>query len=113
MTTSAIARRIDSIVEKGGINSRDIANVLSIRPETVSRWNQGKAFPQRDAERRLLDLEFVVDLLSELYSPDEARLWLLSRQRSLDDKSPVQLISDGRIEDVIACVHRLRDGVYI
>lgn len=43
-----------------------MADVLQIRPETVSRWNQGKAFPQPEAEKTLLDLEYVVDELADL-----------------------------------------------
>ena len=39
--TNAIARKIESIEQKGGMRSRDIADVLGSRPETVSRWNQG------------------------------------------------------------------------
>ena len=112
-TTSPIGRRIDSILEKGGMNSRDIANIFSIRPETVSRWNQGKAFPQRDTEQGILDLEFIVDMLSEIYEPDEARLWLMSRQRTMGNQRPAELIGDGRIEEVITAVHQLRDGAYL
>lgn len=43
--------------------------MLQIRPETVSRWNQGKAFPRPEAERILLDLEYVVERLADSYEP--------------------------------------------
>ena len=61
MNANVIARKLDILQTKGAMRSVDIANVLGIRPETVSRWNQGKAFPQPDKERVLLDLEYVVD----------------------------------------------------
>ena len=71
--SSEIARRLVSIREKGAMRSADVASLLGVRPETVSRWNQGKTFPRPDAQKNLLALEFVVDELSHLYEPQEAR----------------------------------------
>jgi uncharacterized protein (DUF2384 family) len=110
---NAIARKIDSIQSKGALKSMDIALIVGTRPETVSRWNQGKAFPQRDKERILLDLEYVVDQLSDFYEPDEARLWLFSRQKLLDGKQPAELIHDGKTDRVIEVIDQLRDGVFL
>lgn len=113
MTSNVIARRLGFILEKGAMKLADIANVLGIRPETVSRWNQGKALPQRERERQLLELEFIVEKLSDIYEPGEARLWLFSRQKLLGDETPAELIQRGRIEDVVTMVNQLRDGVYL
>ena len=111
--TNAVARKLDAIQRKGAMRSVDIANLLGARPETVSRWNQGKAFPRPDAQKLLLDLEYIVDQLSDFYDPREARLWLFSRQRLLDGKTPAELIQAGRAEDVIRIIDQLRDGVYV
>lgn len=110
---NAIARKLETIQEKGAMRSSDIALIIGTRPETVSRWNQGKAFPQRDKERILLDLEYIVDQLSDFYSPEEARIWLFSRQKLLDGRQPAQLIHDGQTERVIEIIDQLRDGVFI
>lgn len=111
--SNALARRIESIERKGGIRSIDIANILGTRPETVSRWNLGKAFPRPETERLLLDLEYIVDLLSDFYDPMETRLWLYSRQKLLDGKRPVELIQEERTDVVLQALDQLRDGVYI
>ena len=74
MSSNAIARRLKTIQAKGAMRSADVANVLSVRPETVSRWNQGKAFPHPNTEKQLLELEFIIDQLSDFYEPKEARL---------------------------------------
>ncbi len=113
MTSNAIARRLDAISSKGAMRSADIANVLDVRPETVSRWNQGKAFPHPNTEKRLLELEFVIDQLSDFYEPNEARLWIFSRQRLLNGETPAELIQKGRVDEVLVVVHQLRDGVYL
>ncbi len=86
---------------------------LGARPETVSRWNQGKAFPRPDAQKQLLNLECIVDQLSGFYEPREARLWLFSRQKLLGGGIPAELLQQGRTDEVIALVDQMRDGVYL
>ena len=104
---------IESIRTKGAMKNADVANLLGLRPETVSRWNQGRAFPHPDTEKTLLELEYVIDQLSDFYEPQEARLWLFSRQRLLDGEIPAELIQQGRTQEVLSMISQLRDGVFI
>ena len=113
MSSNAIARRLESIETKGAMCSADIANVLNVRPETVSRWNNGKALPHASTERQLLELEFIVDKLADIYEPHDARLWLFSRQRLLQDRTPAELIQQGRIDEILVAVNQLLDGVHL
>jgi len=110
---NAIARKLLAIEEKGAMRSVDVANLLGTRPETVSRWNKGKAFPRPETERLLLELEYIVDQLSDFYEPKDARLWVFSRQKLLDGVTPAELIQRGETERVIAVVNQLRDGAYV
>lgn len=113
MNANVIARKLDALQQKGAMRSIDVANVLGIRPETVSRWNQGKAFPRSDAERGLLDLEYVVDQLADLYEPAEARQWLFSRQRLLNGQTPADLIQQGRTDAVLQVLRELLGGAHV
>jgi len=113
MTTTAIGRKLENITAKGGMRLVDIANVLGTRPETVSRWNQGKAFPQPTAERQLLELEWVVEQLADFYEPQEARLWLFSRQKLLEGQIPADLIAADKSNKALEVISKLREGVYI
>jgi transcriptional regulator with XRE-family HTH domain len=113
MGTTAIARKLSAIREKSTLSSIDIAAVTGSQPETVSKWNQSKAVPRPDAQRRLLDLDYIVDLLSDLYDqPDDVKLWLISRQKLLGGRIPFDLIHDGKTEEVIAVIDQLRDSVF-
>jgi hypothetical protein len=96
MHANVIARKLNLLAEKAAMRSIDVANLLGTRPETVSRWNQGKAFPRSDAQRTLLDLEYIVEQLADFYEPQEARLWLFSRQKLLGGAIPADLIQAGR-----------------
>ena len=113
MNTNAIARKLEIIQTKGAMRSIDVANLLGTRPETVSRWNQGKAFPRPEAQHTLLELEYIIEQLSDLYEPQDARLWLYSRQKLLSGLTPAELIQSGRTAEVIAVIDQLRDGVYV
>jgi hypothetical protein len=113
MIMSAIARRLATITSKGGLRFVDIANVLNARPETVSRWNQGKAFPHSSNEKQLLELEWIVEQLSDFYEPNDARLWLFSRQRLLDGQVPADLIAQGKFDAVLSSITQLRESTYI
>lgn len=111
--SNAIARKLESIQQKSAMRSVDVANLLGTRPETVSRWNQGRAFPRPDAQKLLLDLEYIADQLSDFYEPADVRLWLFSRQKLLNGEIPAELIQKGRANEVIAVIDQLRDGVFI
>jgi hypothetical protein len=113
MSSNAIARRLESIQAKGAMHSADVANILNVRPETVSRWNKGKALPHPNTEKQLLELEFILDKLADLYEPHDARLWLFARQRLLQDQVPAELIQQGRVDEVLAVVNQLLDGVHL
>lgn len=113
MNLNAIARKLEVIENKAALRAIDVANILDIRPETVSRWNQGKAFPHPQAQKILLELEYIVDQLADFYEPKDSRLWLHARQKRLNGATPVELIQQGRIDEVIAVIDQLRDGVYL
>lgn len=111
---SAVATRLDTIGNRGGIRAREIAQLLDTTPQTVSRWRTGKVEPQPDRLQRLLTLEWLIDELREFYpAPDEARLWLFSPHRMLGGERPADRIQAGRTDDVLALIAQLRDGAYV
>ena len=110
--TGAVARRLESLRTKGAIKDIEVANLLGTRPETVSRWNQGRAYPRATTERTLLELEYIIDQLADLYEPSEARQWIFAPQKLLRGTSPAELIRSGHIDEVMRLVGQLRDAVY-
>ena len=111
--TTAVARKLESLRTKGAMRNIEVANLLGTRPETVSRWNQGRAYPHANTEKTLLELEYIVDQLADFYSPTEARQWIFAPQKLLDVVSPAELIRNGRIDEVMRLVSQLREAVYL
>lgn len=110
--SNAVAKRLDDIQERSGISGRDIAQLLSTTPETVSRWRSGRTSPHRANLERLLKLDWLVDQLSAIYEPDEARLWLFSPHSEFDGRPAAELIAEDRMDEVLAVIDRLQAGAY-
>ena len=109
----AVAQRLDTIREHGGIRSREVAQLLDTTPQTVSRWRTGKVEPQPDRLQRLLTLEWLIGELAEFYEPDQARLWLFAPHRLLGGERPADRIQRGQLDDVLALISQLRDGAFV
>jgi len=111
--TSAVAKTIDSLRERGSLSGVDVANIAEVSKATVSRWVTGKAAPQPKTQLILSDLRYVVDRLIEFYSPDEIRIWLYSRNNLLNGDRAMDLIHQGRTEEVLAAIERLDSLAYL
>lgn len=109
---TAVAKRLEVISEKTGVKEREVAQLLQTTPQTVHRWRSGQVEPQTSHLRRILDLAFAAEELAELYLPDEARVWLFSKNRLLSGKRPVELIATGEIDAVLQVISQLKDGAY-
>ena len=109
---SAVARKLDNIRARGGISAREVAQLLDTTPQTVSRWQTGRASPQPNSLDRLLRLEWLAEQLAQFYEPDEARLWMFSPHNELDGKRPADLIVSDRMDEVLAVIDRLQSGAY-
>jgi transcriptional regulator with XRE-family HTH domain len=110
--SNAIAERIETIQKCANVNSREIAQLLRTTAETISRWRGGKTEPQPKLRDSLLQLEWLVSQLAELYHPKEAHLWLFSRHKLLGGERPVDLIERGETERILQIIAQLKDGAY-
>ncbi len=81
-------------------------------PATVSRWSSGKATPDLRTQTVIAELRYVVDRLSDFYTPAEARLWLHARHPMLNGERAIDLINEGRAEAVLAVIETLETAAY-
>lgn len=110
---SVVSRTLEYLREQGGLKGTDVANVTSVSPATVSRWAAGSVSPRPVTQRLISDLRYVVDRLSEIYTPEETREWLYARNNLLEGARAIDLIHDGRTEKVLAAIERLDSGAYL
>src|SRR5271157_4125565 len=98
---TAVSRILDRLREDGGLQGRDIANIVAVSPTTVSRWSSGKATPDLRTQTVIAELHYLVDRLSDFYAPDETRTWLHTARQVLSGERAIDFISAGRTEEVL------------
>jgi transcriptional regulator with XRE-family HTH domain len=111
--STAVARILSDLRDRGGLQNKDIANIVDVSTATVSRWSQGKATPELRTQTIISDLRYVVERLRDFYTPDETRLWLHSRHPLLNGERAIDLIYANRTEAVLAVIERLDAGAYL
>jgi transcriptional regulator with XRE-family HTH domain len=110
--THAVVKIIEDLRSRGGLKGTDVANIASVSPATVSRWTAGKALPHPKTQLVISDLRYVVDRLSEFYTPDETRLWLYSKHRLLNGERAIDLIHHGNADKILEVIESLDEGSY-
>jgi len=110
---AAVVELIEHLKNRGGLQGKDIANIVRVSPATVSRWANGTSTPTIDMQTVMSDLRYVVDRLSDFYTADETRLWLNARHPLLDNQRAIDLIYADRTKEVLAVIDRLEADVYI
>lgn len=110
---NAIAKTIDDLRERGGLKGVDVANVTDVSKATVSRWTAGKAAPQPRTQLLLPTCATWSTACRSSTTPDETRIWLYSRNALLDGERAMDLIHDGRTEEVLLAIERLAALSYL
>ena len=98
---SAVSRILDHLKDEGGLQGKDIANIVAVSPATASRWSTGKASPDLKTQTVITELLYVVDRFADFYTPEETRLWLHASHPMLEGRRPIDLINAGRTADVL------------
>jgi transcriptional regulator with XRE-family HTH domain len=110
--STAVKKILDALRDTGGLQGKDLANIVAVSPATVSRWSSGKSTPDLKTQTVIAELRYVVDRLAEFYTPDETRLWLHTSHPMLGGERAIDLIHAGRTEDVLAAIEALDSGAY-
>jgi len=109
---TAIVRHLQNIQRNGGLKSVDIANVMNVSRPTVSRWLSGENKPSVSVQVILSHLQFVVDRLTDFYTPEEIRIWIFTQQPLLDNERPIDLVISGETEKILDLLQEIDAGAY-
>lgn len=111
--STAVARIIEGLRTHGGLQGKDIANIVDVSTATVSRWSHGNGSPDLRTQTVIADLRYVVDRLSDFYTADETRLWLHAKHPLLNGERAIDLINQDRTQEVLAVIERLDAGAFV
>jgi putative toxin-antitoxin system antitoxin component (TIGR02293 family) len=117
MSNTAAARRIESPLyrhivadARQALTVNEIAAVTGVQPRSVQNWAAGATTPDGEQRNRLLELQYVIDQLSDVYDNEGIEIWLHRPQRMLGHRKPIDALRDGHFEDVLAVVNYLAGG---
>lgn len=85
------------------LTRRVIAFIADVDGKTVSRWASGQVNDIRDmhTHQRLLVTYEIAQLLLEYDSPRTVKAWFLGLNPQLDDRSPAEVLQEGRLKAVL------------
>ena len=67
--SAAVARILDDLRNRGGLQGKDIANIVDVSTATVSRWSHGTGSPSLHTQTVIAELRYVVDRLATSTPP--------------------------------------------
>ncbi len=103
------ARLVDDL--RGGVlSSAELARITGVKVRQVQHWASGAHRPQGQAKDRLLELHYIVERLRDVYTAEGADIWIHGRNRDLGGEKPIDLLTEGQFERVLAAVERLGAG---
>jgi len=106
-----VARLIAKVKERGNLSAAEIGEIVGVGTRQVQNWASGNGTPANTKRlRQLLDLEYVLDLVTEVFDEEGATMWLHARNRQLDGERPLDLITKNETDRVINLLDRLADG---
>jgi len=92
-------------------SSAKLADLLGVNRSQVTRWLRGAGIDPLNAERVDL-LELVWGNLLRIYEKDAALAWLFGVNPLLGDRRPVDLIRQGRAEELMRAVRAERADTF-
>src|SRR5438093_376930 len=95
----AIERKARALVEDLG--GTVVAELLGVDRSQPSRWKSGKTTPSPEVRDRILDLEYVLSRLQEIYERDTAVKWLQGINAHLGNVRPLDVMRVRGVADVI------------
>lgn len=88
------------------------ARILGVARSQPGRWVSGREAPSAGSARRLLDLDYVVSRLEQLYEPATAQTWLTSPNSYLNGSRPLDVLETEGPASVIEAIDASMTGSY-
>ncbi len=89
----------------------EMAETLGVHRSQVTRWKQGTAPAAGNAER-LVGLDVVVALLDGFLEPASIPRWLRGINAHLDHRTPLDVLREGRLSEVIRAIEAEKAGAF-
>lgn len=105
-----VRRRLEWLISVLGSNQ--VADLLGVSRSQPSRWRRGAEGLAARNQRAVLDLDYVVVRLHQLWVPEVAAVWLESPNAHLGGATPVEVLRQRGAGAVIRAIDAEAEGAY-
>ena len=91
-----------------GLTQEQMANALNVTTRTLQNWESGIGTSQMP--KKTQDLRELLGLMDDYVLAPKEREWLDSPLPAVQNRRPANVISDGKLRDLIVEFQRLREG---
>ena len=106
----AVSRKVEAL-RADFRSAAQLADLLGVNRSQVMRWLRGAGIDPLNAEKVDL-LELVWSNVLRIYDQDAALAWLFGVNPLLGDRRPVDLIRQGRTEELMRAVRAERSDTF-
>ncbi|HEX2077622.1 MAG TPA: hypothetical protein VHG08_07925 [Longimicrobium sp.] len=89
-----------------------MAEMLGLDRTRLIAWKKGTSAPRHGHVRYLADVATTVDTLLRFLHPSVVAAWLTTPQYELDDRTPVEMLRQGNLPEVLQTVNATEQGAY-
>lgn len=105
-----VRRRLEWLISVLGSNQ--VADLLSVNRSQPSRWRTGAEGLAARNQRAVLDLDYVVVRLHQLWVPEVAAIWLQSPNAHLGGAVPLDVLRQRGAGPVVQAIDAEAEGAY-
>ncbi len=103
------SQRLAYLIDVFGNNN--VAELLDVARSQPSRWLSGKGGMRSDNARRVIDLDYVMSRLLQVWPPEVAKVWLVSANEHLGAR-PIDVIRRRGPLGVLEAIDAVAQGAY-
>ena len=108
-TEGLLAERLSRLIH--GLGNNHLASLLDVSPSQPSRWRAGKERMSPESQRRLLDLDYVMARLLQVFPREQAEIWLTSHNACLGSR-PIDVLRLRGAAPVVLAIDAEAQGAY-
>jgi DNA-binding XRE family transcriptional regulator len=106
--------RPDELRRDLSLSRERMARLVDVSAKTIERWEHQHSLPSRVSSRlraQLAQIQEVRDLGLAVYTPEGFRQFLKTPLPTFDGRTPLQMIEQGKADDVIAALASDYEGL--